>query len=220
MRLAGERLLLASLLAVGVLLARPRPAEAERVPAASLLAVPDPNAAGTADLFAASPLSLPGPPRAQPEPPVGWAMLAGAATALVPFAVGASLFASGIDTQRREAGSLVLVSGLALAPIISHLLVREWRRAAIFGAIPIACAIGAATLLALTPTTTIYGTHDGRLTFGLLVSFATLSSAVGVIDTLGAARRATARPPRRALILPLPYAAPTGGGLLVGGIFP
>lgn len=124
------------------------------------------------------------------EPPTTWAMLGGGATALVPMAIGSYLFADNLDDDHRKAGALTLVTGLALAPIVSHLAVREWARAGIFGAIPVACALGMTLLVELQPSVTAFGTPQTRLTFGMLISFATLSAGVGLIDTLGAGRRA------------------------------
>lgn len=159
------------------------------------------------------------------DPPTGWATLGGGAVALVPMAIGSSIFAQNADDRHRKAGVLTMLSGLALAPIVSHLAVREWVRAAIFGAVPVACAVAMTVLVELQPSVTGFGTPQTRLTFGLLISFATLSSGIGLIDTLSAGRRATERKrltrsmQPRAIVLPLPFAASGGGGLAIGGIF-
>jgi len=208
-RPACRRISFAPLLACVALLVQPVLARAELKPD-----VPTPGLA-RAELKPGV-LPLVDPP---PEPPIGWAVFAGTATALVPLAIGGAFFADGPDSDRRKGASIGIVSGLALAPIISHLVVREWSRAAIFGVIPVACAIGTATLLELQPTATVYGTRDGRLAFGLLVSFATLSSAVGVLDSLGARGRAAERRAKRIAVLPLPFVTPGGGGLTLGGSF-
>ena len=152
-------------------------------------------------------------------------MLGGAATALVPMAIGSYLFAHNEDEHHRTAGALTMVTGLALAPIVSHLAVKEWKRAGIFGAIPVACAVGMAALVGAEPSVTVFGSPQTRLTFGMLMSFATLSAGVGLLDTLGAGRRAreaaAGRAPStaRRSILPVPFGAPRGGGLAVGGSF-
>jgi hypothetical protein len=176
------------------------------------------------------PVSADPPPSALPldlrpepaaDPPVGWAMGAGTLTALLPLAVGGALFSGGLDVDRRKGASLAIASGLALAPIVSHLVVREWTRAAIFGAIPVACLAGMIALLEVQPTVTMFGTREGRLTYGLLLSFATLSAGAGLVDTVGASRRARDRrgAPRRALVLPTPVALPGGGGLTLTATF-
>ncbi len=157
------------------------------------------------------------------EPPTPWAILGGGATALVPMAIGSYLFADNEDEKHRSAGALTMVTGLALAPIVSHLAVKEWTRAGIFGAIPVACAVSMAVLVGVEPSVTAFGSPQTRLTFGILMSFATLSAGVGLLDTLGAGRRARAaeRRPRttRRTVLPMPFGAPGGGGLTVGGSF-
>ncbi len=136
------------------------------------------------------------PPRDEPEPKVGWATVGGALTAIVPLAIGSSIIASTEDVGRRRAGSVTIAAGLALAPIVSHLAAREWTRAAIFGAIPVACFAGMVALLEVQPTADVYGTRSGRLTYGLVLSFGVLSAGLGIIDTLGAARRTAERRPR------------------------
>jgi hypothetical protein len=155
-------------------------------------------------------------------PKVGWAIGAGALTALVPFAVGASLFASNFDVDRRTAASLVMAYGMALAPVVSHLVAKEWSRAAIFGAIPLACAVGITVLVEVQPTVTFYGTREGRWAYGLLLSATTLSAGIGVADVLGARGRWKERRQQRrakAPIVPSPFFTSGGGGVTVGGLF-
>jgi hypothetical protein len=159
-------------------------------------------------------------------PSVGWGMGAGALTALVPLSIGASIFASdaNVDHTVRNPGVLVAGWGLALAPIVSHLVVREWKRAAIFGSASVACAIGLTVLLEVQPNATTYGTRETRFAFGLLTSLTTISAAVGLIDTLGARdrwveRERTRRRAARPVVVPAPFVAQGGGGLAVGGLF-
>ena len=167
---------------------------------------------------------LVGPPSPEDPPPrqpkIGWAIFGGAATALVPMAIGGAFFSGTYDTTVRRDATLGMLTGLALAPIVSHLVVREWSRAAIFGAIPTAALVGAAVLLELSPTANLYGTRGERLSFGLLLAFSTLSSGVGLADTYAAGQRAAAKRRRAAIpALPLPFATRGGGGLTIGGLF-
>jgi hypothetical protein len=168
---------------------------------------------------------LPPPPQSPVDrpPPVGWAVGAGVVTALVPLSIGASLFASNFDTTRRQAASLVMAYGLALSPIVSHLVVREWDRAGIFGAIPFACAIGITVLSYVQPDVTYYGTREGRWAYGLILSFATLSAGVGIADTYAARTRfydkKRAQKLSRLPVLPAPYLTAGGAGIGVGGVF-
>ena len=133
------------------------------------------------------------PPALADSPKVGWAIFGGAATALVPLAISGALFARTFDTTARRDATMGMLTGFTLAPIVSHLIAREWTRAAIFGAVPAVCLVGAAVLLELSPTSDLYGTRQGRLTFGLLLAFSTLSSGVGLADTYAAGRRAEAK---------------------------
>lgn len=165
------------------------------------------------------------PPRVA-EPPVAWAVAGGAMTALLPLAIGASMFGTNDDLESRKTASILMVSGLALAPIVSHLAVKEWSRAGIFGAIPVASAVGMIVLLELQPSATLFGTRPGYFTFGLTITLAVLGSGVGLLDTLGAAKRAADRNPGRPItrstklpVLPVPLVLPKGGGLAIGGLF-
>ena len=78
----------------------------------------------------------------------------------------------------------------------------------------------AAVLLELSPTANLYGTQQGRLTFGLLIAFSTLSSGLGIADTYAAGRRAEGKQRKAALpVIPIPFALSHGGGLTAGGSF-
>jgi hypothetical protein len=124
------------------------------------------------------------------EPPVLVALAAGAATAMIPLILGGTRAATGDNYAAKNAGLSVAGVGLALAPIISHVAVGEWTRAAAFGALPTACAIGAAALLAARPDAAFDGTTPSRITFGALFSVTIFSSAVGVVDAALAGSRA------------------------------
>src|SRR5262245_36728274 len=89
------------------------------------------------------PLITPSP---EPRPPVAWSFAAGVATGLVSLAVGGALLASD-SRDDRIAGSYVVMSGLTLAPTVSHLVSREWGRAGIFGGLPALGLVGMGWLL-------------------------------------------------------------------------
>ncbi|MEO6952486.1 MAG: hypothetical protein ABI321_11780 [Polyangia bacterium] len=150
---------------------------------------------------------------------MAWGIVAGTATAMLPLAVGGAFFAGTDDTTKRRDAIVGMLSGLALAPIVSHLVVKEWARAGIFGAIPVACVIGMSVLLEIHPSANLFAQPADRLSFGLLISFATLSSGIGLLDTLGAARRAEHKKLARLPVIPLPFATARGGGLVAGGTF-
>jgi hypothetical protein len=127
------------------------------------------------------------------EPPVGWSIVAGMATGLGALAVGGALTATDSKSDK-EAGTYVLLTGLTLAPIVSHLVAREWKRAAIFGAIPMASLLGMVWLLEVHPQVLYEGNKDPtRIAYYVLLGFSVLSSAGGVVDSLWAAERARQR---------------------------
>src|SRR5438045_2839547 len=85
---------------------------------------------------------------------VGWSFGTGTALALASVAAGAALLAyrcgDSLSCDRapwRRAGIHAMATGLALAPIFSHLIAREWKRAAWFGIAPAALGILAMGLL-------------------------------------------------------------------------
>src|SRR5438128_1417502 len=86
-------------------------------------------------------------------PDEGAALFAGAATALVPFAVGTTMLAAANDTGQRNGGAIVAQAGLAFAPLVAHGVVSEWGRGLAFSAVPAACTVGSSVLLSVRPAT-------------------------------------------------------------------
>jgi hypothetical protein len=156
-------------------------------------------------------------PRAEPTPrvPVFWSMAAGMATGLSSLAVGGAMSAS--DSRGDKlAGTYLMMSGLSLAPAISHLVAREWGRAAIFGALPTAALIGMVGLLEYEPDTLDAGNKSPtRYGYVILLAFGVVSSAGGIVDSLWAQERASKRAAQRVSVAPL--VAPGQWGLVVGG---
>jgi hypothetical protein len=176
----------------------------------------EPDAATLSPDGASAMAPAPTAPRAQVDPTptrVGWSLAAGLATALVPLAVGGAIFALRDDVGAKQAAVYTMSFGMALAPVVSHLTAREWKRAAIFGAFPMAFSLATLTLLQIQPSVTIYGEPDTRLLFGLFLGFTAITSGGGLVDSLLAGERA--RPPRIAL-------TPTVGrgtyGFQLGGV--
>ena len=142
--------------------------------------------------IAASARSTSAAPARPGEPPVLVAVAAGAVTAMIPVILGGTHAATGETLASKNVGLSVAGFGLALAPIISHVVVGEWKRAAAFGALPTATAIGAAVLLASRDDAVFDGTTLSRSTFGALFSLTVFSSAPGVVDAALAGERARA----------------------------
>jgi hypothetical protein len=111
------------------------------------------------------------------------APIAGTLTMLVPFAVGCGLWSNGGSAVSQKAGTYVMASGLALAPLVSHAVAGRWRRAAAFGAI--SAATSAATLVAMDVKDPFYPGYANRqrVPFGVLLTSALFAAAVGVFDS-------------------------------------
>jgi hypothetical protein len=167
------------------------------------------------------------PPPVVPETPgpkVAWGLVAGTLTAMVPLAIGSGIYAASASDNHRKIASSTIAYGMTLAPIVSHLVVHEWKRAIFFGIVPLACAVSVTALLEIQPSATSYGTRGGRWAYGLLMSVNVFSAGLGIIDTLGArsryddraqAERRIARIP----VLPAPIVTQGGGGLAAVGNF-
>lgn len=142
----------------------------------------------------------PSPPPPDREPPILGALLAGVTTAVIPLVIGGSRAANGDTLAAKNAGFIIATGGLTLAPVMAHLAVREWKRAAIFGALPAAAAIGMSSLLLTYDKAAFSGTTLSRTTFSGLFSLTLFASGLGIVDAMLAGRRANG----------------TGGGLLIG----
>ncbi len=149
------------------------------------------------------------------EPPVAVAAGAGAGLAIVPLLAGGVLFASSDDDGLRRTGAYVAMAGLVLAPTVAHLAVREWKRAAIFAALPLAAFIANVVLFQIDPQVTTYGSPATRTTFGIALTCATVGATVGLVDTFGASDRWRAR--HRVMVTPSVGAG--GGGVTLGAAF-
>lgn len=152
------------------------------------------------------------------------ALLTGAATALVPVAIGATIADRGKDDPAKNVGLIVAGAGLALSPFTAHATAGEWKRAAAFSAVPIASEIAICALLAAKPDAVYHGDKGSRTTFGALFSVNVFIAALGVVDATFAGdrkRERAAAPPAKSAAPALRYLAPTvaGGsfGLTLGG---
>jgi len=149
------------------------------------------------------------------EPPVGVAIGAGAGLAIVPLLAGGVLFASTTDDGLKQTASYVAMAGLVVAPAVAHLVVREYKRAAIFAALPLAALIADVVVFQLDPKVATYGSAESRTTFGIALTAATVGATVGLADTFGASDRWRAR--HRVVVAPT--VGPGGGGVALGAAF-
>ncbi|HEX9102468.1 MAG TPA: hypothetical protein VF997_09700 [Polyangia bacterium] len=149
------------------------------------------------------------------EPPVAVAVGAGVGLAIVPLLAGGVLFASSSDDGLHQTAAFVAMGGLVVAPAVAHLVVREYKRAAIFAALPLAALIANVIVFQLDPRVTTYGSAESRVTFGVALTAATVGATVGLADTFGAADRWRAR--HRVVVAPA--VGPGGGGVALGAAF-
>ena len=147
------------------------------------------------------------------EPAVGLAVGTGASVAIAPLLAGGVLFASTDDDGLRRTGVYLAMAGLVVAPTVEHLAVHEYKRAAIFAALPLAALLTNVVVFQYDPKTASYGSAYTRTTFGVALTAATLGATVGLADTFGAADRWRAK--HRVMVAPT--VVPGGGGLALGG---
>ena len=147
------------------------------------------------------------------EPAVGLAVGTGLSVAVAPLLAGGVLFASTDDDALRRAGVYLAMAGLVLAPTVAHLAVHEYKRAAIFAALPLAALLANVVVFQIDPKTPSYGSPESRTTFGIALTAATVGATVGLADTFAASDRWRARH----RIVVVPAIAPGGAGLALGG---
>jgi hypothetical protein len=145
-------------------------------------------------------------------PPIDVSMGVGVATAFVPLVIGASLLAASSASDVRTAGFWVAETGLVAAPLVSHLIGREWKRALVFTAFPLASALAVSGVFGYEPGVIgVNGTPSLQIVVGLLGTATLLSSAVGLIDSLFAGERA-----RRLRLTILPTVGRSQAGIVIG----
>lgn len=127
------------------------------------------------------------------EPSAGLALMTGAAAAMIPIALGAALMSSGSASAEKNLGFGIAGAGFVLAPIVSHAVLGEFRRAALFGALPALSEIGMVVVMAAREDAVFHGTTVSRTTFGALFCADVVFSMVGLIDAAMAGDRARGR---------------------------
>lgn len=149
------------------------------------------------------------------EPPVAVAVGAGGGVAFVTLLAGSLLFASSTDDSLHRTGIYVAMAGLTIAPAAAHLFVHEYKRAAIFAALPLAALVANVAVLQVDPQVMTLGSPATRVPFGVALTAAVLGGVVGLADTFGARDRFRARH----RLLAAPTIVPGGAGLGVGARF-
>jgi hypothetical protein len=121
------------------------------------------------------------------------AFVTGSLLAAVPFGIGATITSSSHEIETNNAGVITLQSGFLVAPMVSHAIVGEWGRGAIFSILPALSSAGMAALLASTPTAVTHTTLETQRYFYLLVTGSVVGGTIGVVDSLRAPARERAR---------------------------
>jgi hypothetical protein len=129
------------------------------------------------------------------------------------MAVGGGLAATTDDLRLKHTGVELMAAGFALAPIVSHLIAREWKRAAYFGVAPLALAGVAVGILEGSQAILDDGTAAARITFGAALALELAAAAGGLLDSMMAGERYAKR---RGLAI-VPSAGPHSVGLTLGG---
>jgi hypothetical protein len=192
---------------------------------ASTLVASITSGAAAADPITPPPVVAPAPIARDDDDSTGFiAFIAGAVTALVPVAIGATIADRGNGDAAKNVGLLVAGAGVAIAPFTAHAVTGEWKRAAAFSAVPIATELGITALLTARPDAVYHGTKITRTTFGILFTTDVFIAALGLVDATFAADRKRDRAlaaPAKSAAPTLRYASPTvaggGFGLTLGG---
>ena len=182
-------------------------------------------AAAPARIAAAAPPDAPDPPGAR-RADVTLALVSGVATALIPIALGGMHTASAPvgDDGARNVGFAVAGVGPALAPIVAHAVLGEWKRAAAFGAVPVGERDRDLRLLAggaRRASSTAPWRRAPRS--AILYTADLLGAAVGLVDVMMAPERARERRGAREAARARPHVRaqrrPGRAGFVLGGCF-
>jgi hypothetical protein len=132
-------------------------------------------------------------PLAVDEPAVGLSVGLGLTLALAPMVVGGGLAALAGDMRTRRLSLEALAGGLALAPIVSHLVAGEGARAAAFGGITMSAAVLSTALLETFPNILDDTKHPACVVLGTALAALLVTSGYGLVDSLMAGERARRR---------------------------
>ena len=153
---------------------------------------------------------------AEDDSPVMLSVGVGAAAAIIPLCIGGALTTTS-NVIEHNAGIYVLQAGLALAPILSHLIAGEWKRAAVFGFLPTASVLAMIAVFYQAPRQLYDEDHVAtRLELGGLVILSVFSAGAGLVDSLFAGDRRKERRIARSLTI-APWLGTQSMGLAFGG---
>jgi hypothetical protein len=142
--------------------------------------------APAAPLIVAPPAPVPavliGPRVPEPGDGVPVWPVAGALTALVPFAAGSLLIADDGRPDRQRLGTYILAAGLATAPWVAHVGAGRPRRALVFGLTSLGLSAAlVASMQWRDPYDVTIANHD-RAPFSIILGTTVLAAVLGVVD--------------------------------------
>ena len=118
-----------------------------------------------------------------PEPPSAFrAVLVGAFSALVPFAIGATSMGFATSFENRNLGFLLANTGFISAPLMSHGVQGEWGRGALFSLPSLVCEGVMIGLVSAIPDGVFKGTIVTRTIFSGFFTGSVFFSIAGVVD--------------------------------------
>jgi hypothetical protein len=127
------------------------------------------------------------------EPEPARALFAGAFVFVTGFTVGGVLLATSNKSDvQNNIGWLTIEGAFASGPLVAHAFTGEWARALAFTAPPAAALAGTAALFAMSPAAIDHGALEEQRVLWALFGIGLFSSAVGVVDSAFADRRARA----------------------------
>jgi hypothetical protein len=137
-------------------------------------------------------LVTPAPARAD-EPDTGLAFAAAASLDAMGFIVGGALVgtssANGSGDAQRSFGWLAIQAGYTLSPLVSHGIVDEWGRGALFAAVPAAMTACTAAMYRTRTDGVEYSSLEDQRVVWSLFTAGLVASVAGTIDVLFADRR-------------------------------
>jgi hypothetical protein len=138
-------------------------------------------------------LDEPATPPAPDEVPVALSVGLGLTLALAPMVVAGGMAAQASDARTRKRSLEVLAAGLALGPVLSHLIAGEGSRAAVFGGVTLTAAVMSTALLETLPRILDDTKHPACVALGATLAGLLVASGYGLVDSLMAGERSKKR---------------------------
>jgi len=112
------------------------------------------------------------------------AFAVGSLLSAVPFAIGTAVTSSSHEQSTQNAGVYTLQGGLALAPLVSHVMLGEYKRGLLFSIAPVIGSGSMITLLEIHPDAVTHASLEVQRYYYFMVVASVLGGGIGVLDTL------------------------------------